>query len=852
MFLFRTYNGPRPSAPSNPSTPAGNPSGNSHNFPHQLILNGLAKWRAQVGLPALVLQQRDAASRQIERYLDDPSAIHIELRGMHLQGLPPEMAHLRTVLQERSTVNTPAELRLSPEAFNKQSDIKTYSNFLKEHIRVETAQAEHQLRCVTSLVNVTNAMREKTLPVFNDLIDTLQFVSNPENTTLQIIGDYFTTLATKVNKNIAKTTANNESVSTWPNVSFQSSTMNNLDRTFYVLQQLAILKTELQGAEVTRFHSADNVPKAQHRIGQLIELTAFVEKLFNTVDEVQSQKLELTNQIQQLEKSLSNLHQRCIDAELQGASSETEVTQLAKLLINQTEALRDAVKDIIAIQTSLNELAEQELPDDLQKQLPLIQKIKNWNTEYQPTLETLRLHRNVGLIMGRLSNPHQSAVLTAGLCEMLSEKIIKLPSNSKYWDLIEAHPLTAVRELAATRRQQMETQKIEVEELYPQVKTRHTNLTTRAQKEAAFEVARQGDLEALHACLSKGLDPEVRNDDQKTLLHIAAEHGQTDLITWLARTQQLSIEATCNKGRTPFLTAARAGQTLGMGALLDLGANVDAKDRYGCYAIHLAAEYGNRDTMQWLMNHGANVNAKCHGGKIAIHYAASSGSLDAVEFCINTLKYDLDAETQYCATTPLQHTAFSNRPGTFDTMRWLANQGARGDVKNIVGNLVIHYAAQWGSLDKVKFCVETLGLELDAKGQCDHTPLLNAARGGKIDTMQWLVDQGAKKDARASSGNMAIHFAAQSGNLDAVKFCVEKLKQSLEAQSRLSGTPLLHAAHCGDLKTVRWLISKGANKNAVDDKGRGIIELARGETKNYVQSLSKYRANFLKYTLKKS
>lgn len=929
--MFSTNNALRPSAHSSPSIPDGSPTNNSHNSPHQLILNGLVKWRTQASLPALVIQQRDVASRQIEKFLANPNATHIDLRGMKLQGLPPEMARLRTVLQERSTVNTPAELRLSPEAFNKQSDIEVYSRVLKEHIRVETAQAsidpaqaEHQLRCVTSLVNVTNTMREETLPLFNRLIDTLQSVSNPEDSTLQLIGNYFTVLATKVNKNIAKTTAKSQSVSAWPNVSFQSKTEHNLDHIFYISQRLAILKTELQGAVVTRLSSADNLPKARHRVGQLIDLTAFVEKLFTTLDKLQLKKLELANQIQRLKQSLNALQQRCIASELQGAPHATEGTELAQLLIDQTESLKDAVRDITDIQTRLNELAEQALPDDLQQQLPLIQKIKNWNLECQPTLETLQLHKNIGLIMGRLANPHPSAMLITSLQKTLSEKIAKLPINSEYWDLIEAHPQAPIRELAATRRQQIETREINIDELYPQVKTRHTDLAMLSQKEPAFEAAKQGNLKALHVYLRKGLDPELRNDDQKTLLHIAAEHGHTDLITWLASTQQLTIEATCNKGHTPFLAAALAGQPLGMAALRDVGANVNAQDKSGQYAIHLAIESNKRecinyciqtldqleatdnlqitpllkatqqskfDTMQWLVNKGGNINAKSKYGDLAIHHASRMGTLAAVKFCAEIFRQDLEAKSNLSETPLLLAAAGSKldtmqwlldqgvrtdaktKDGDFaihyatrygdvnavkfcieklgqsletkdlsgetpfliaaqenklETMRWLMSQGADIEAKSTHGDFAIHHAARYGSLETVKFCVEALKQSLEAKGLVERTPLLAAARGNKLDIIRWLIDQGANINAKSASGDLAIHFAAQSNSSDALKFCVEILNQDLEVRDALGNTPLLSAVEYGSLNTVSWLIEQGAYKKAVNQFGEGIVELARG------------------------
>ncbi|MBR4984716.1 MAG: ankyrin repeat domain-containing protein [Proteobacteria bacterium] len=66
-------------------------------------------------------------------------------------------------------------------------------------------------------------------------------------------------------------------------------------------------------------------------------------------------------------------------------------------------------------------------------------------------------------------------------------------------------------------------------------------------------------------------------------------------------------------------------------ALLQAGAEVNAKDKNGKTALMYAADSGNDETIKALLQAGAEVNAKDKNGKTALMYAASTGNEDAIE-----------------------------------------------------------------------------------------------------------------------------------------------------------------------------------------------------------------------------
>jgi ankyrin repeat protein len=72
--------------------------------------------------------------------------------------------------------------------------------------------------------------------------------------------------------------------------------------------------------------------------------------------------------------------------------------------------------------------------------------------------------------------------------------------------------------------------------------------------------------------------------------------------------------------------AARKGDAAEVGALLDKGADVNAKFRYGATALFKAAERGNTDVVKLLIERGADVNVKdTFYGATALSWALQKG-----------------------------------------------------------------------------------------------------------------------------------------------------------------------------------------------------------------------------------
>ena len=99
-------------------------------------------------------------------------------------------------------------------------------------------------------------------------------------------------------------------------------------------------------------------------------------------------------------------------------------------------------------------------------------------------------------------------------------------------------------------------------------------------------------------------------------------------------TPLLLIATGCGSPSSPsgedFVTAAANGDTATVQALLDAGADVNAKNNEGVTALMWAAGVGGTDAVQVLLDAGADVNAK-HKSGTALVWAQKKGHTEVVE-----------------------------------------------------------------------------------------------------------------------------------------------------------------------------------------------------------------------------
>ena len=141
-------------------------------------------------------------------------------------------------------------------------------------------------------------------------------------------------------------------------------------------------------------------------------------------------------------------------------------------------------------------------------------------------------------------------------------------------------------------------------------------------------------------------------------------------------------------------------------------------------------------------------------------------------------------------------------------------------------------AARDGKLDVVKFLlryeanIEGRGtIKIDGQVIEDCTALWFAAAKGHFDVVRLLIEQNAEVDRRTSSNSTPLRAAVFDGHLDIVRCLVEN-GADVNARNNFNSTPLMLTCHNGHLDVASYLVKHGANINLQDNAGHSCLHYA--------------------------
>ena len=239
---------------------------------------------------------------------------------------------------------------------------------------------------------------------------------------------------------------------------------------------------------------------------------------------------------------------------------------------------------------------------------------------------------------------------------------------------------------------------------------------------------------------------------------------------------------------TRLVDAAKAGNSTAAISLLTKKIDVNAAEPDGTTALHWAVRNDDTKLVDQLIRAGANAKAQNRYGVTPIALACENGSALVVE---RLLKAGVSANT----TGPLGETALHlcARTGRPEAVRVLLTNGARVDtIENWRGQTPLMWAAAEGNVDAMKMLIEA-GADVNARSTIiawerqrteeprdkwlppgGLTPLLFAAREGKVPSAKVLLDAGADINIVDPDRHTSLILALTNGQLDVAALLIER------------------------------------------------------------------------------
>lgn len=97
---------------------------------------------------------------------------------------------------------------------------------------------------------------------------------------------------------------------------------------------------------------------------------------------------------------------------------------------------------------------------------------------------------------------------------------------------------------------------------------------------------------------------------------------------------------------------------------------------------------------------------------------------------------------------------------------------------------------------------------------------------GNLNKIKSINSQDINMNDLCEDGLSLLHWAADRGNLEIVKYFIQNLKADIDIKDVDGQTPLHYAASCGHTDVVKYLLDKGANANLLDNEQQSAFEMA--------------------------
>ena len=293
-------------------------------------------------------------------------------------------------------------------------------------------------------------------------------------------------------------------------------------------------------------------------------------------------------------------------------------------------------------------------------------------------------------------------------------------------------------------------------------------------------------------------DPNVKNVEERTPLHIACVCGNLDgvklLIKHGARVNVKDIH--CN---TPLSLAVKKNDISIVSALVS---------EFGCdpndgMSLHTACEQGNLRMAKTLIECGANVNGRDADGNTLLHLTARNERKKTMQALFNCL-CDPNIKNKEGRTSLHIACVCGNLGG----VKLLIKHGARVDAKDIHSNTPLSLAVLHNHTSVVLALVSEFGCDPN-DGISLHTACEQASNLSMVKT---LIEYG-NVNGRDANGNSPLHLTARNETMQAL---LNYLTCDPNIKNKEGRTPLHIACVCGNLGGVKLLIKHGARVNVKD------------------------------------
>ncbi|MBN1949017.1 MAG: ankyrin repeat domain-containing protein [Candidatus Cloacimonetes bacterium] len=329
--------------------------------------------------------------------------------------------------------------------------------------------------------------------------------------------------------------------------------------------------------------------------------------------------------------------------------------------------------------------------------------------------------------------------------------------------------------------------------------------------------ALKGNLEMVRFLSEQGADLLRGDNENSCALHNAAAQNHFEVVRFLVE-QGVDINIQDDNDTTPMIFAVVHDNPEMISYLLEQGADPAIANINGNTAFLNSMFSGNLAIVKMIRERIPNINETNLWGVNALIYTAWKGYGEIVDYLIEE-----GVDIHHFSNSGENALVWAVVAERFEIAEKLMQHGLSMQDRDQFGRTPL-FAAYKSSLESVKFMLEQ-GAEINAADSTGNIPLHMAAWRGSTEVVDYLLTRGADINIRADNGWTPLLNAVLGDSLEMVKLLLDHgaaINQDCVAGQDdcrlLDGSPLHIAAKRGNSEVADLLIQYKADLNIKDEK----------------------------------
>ncbi|XP_011500154.1 PREDICTED: serine/threonine-protein phosphatase 6 regulatory ankyrin repeat subunit B-like [Ceratosolen solmsi marchali] len=282
-------------------------------------------------------------------------------------------------------------------------------------------------------------------------------------------------------------------------------------------------------------------------------------------------------------------------------------------------------------------------------------------------------------------------------------------------------------------------------------------------------------------------------------------------------------------GMTPLMYAVKDNRTAFLDRMIELGADIGARNNDNYNALHISAMFSREDVVKLLLSK-RGVDPYAPGGprqQTAVHLVASrqTGTATSIlRVLLAAAGRDIRLKADGKGKIPL---LLAVEAGNQSMCRELLSQQAPDQLKATTpsGDTALHLAARRRDVDMVRILVD-YGASVDMQNGTGQTALHIASAEGDETLVKYFYGVRASAAITDDLDRTPMHLAAENGHASIIELLADKFKASIFERTK-DGSTLMHIASLnGHSECATMLFKKGVYLHMPNKKGARSIHTA--------------------------